>query len=52
MLPSSGTRRANDVGRPFLVTFWGCSQKVTRQWGETHNAKENKRRKFDENKSR
>jgi len=42
MPPNSGTRRANDMGRPFLVTFWGCSQKVTRQWGETHNAKVNK----------
>jgi len=39
MLPNSGTRRANDMGRPFLVTFLGCSKKVTRQWGETHNAK-------------
>jgi len=44
MPSNSGTRRANDMGRPFLVTFWGCSQKVTRQWGETHNAKVKKER--------
>jgi len=46
MRPNSGTRRANDAGRPFLVTFWGCSQKVTRLWGETRNAKVNKRKKW------
>jgi len=44
MLPNSGTRRANEAGRPFLVTFLGCSKKVTRQWGETHNAKVKKER--------
>jgi len=25
--------------RHFLVTLFCCSKRVTRQWGETHNAK-------------
>jgi len=31
---------ANDSGRPFLVTLLGCSKRVTRQWGATHNLSE------------
>jgi len=51
MPPNSGTRRANDAGRPFLVTFLGCSKKVTRQWGETHNAKVRKRENYMKHQS-